>query len=37
MNESMKLPKPFFMLPLLLLIALATGLLDEAVISSLND
>ena len=37
MNETMELTKAFFMLPLLLLIALAAGMLDEAVISSVSD
>ena len=37
MNESMKQTKAFFMPPLLLLIALASSMTDEAVIFSVND
>jgi hypothetical protein len=37
MNESMKQTEAFFMLPLMLLIALASSMSDEAVIFSVSD
>jgi hypothetical protein len=36
-NGTMRLTKAFFMLPLLLPIAIAAGMLDEAMISSLSE